>query len=281
MVAFHPSVQTALFICIGAIVLSWLLSLLTREYSWVDRLWSIMPPVYVAWFALSADQPDARIVIMAALVALWGARLTFNFARKGGYARGGEDYRWVELRTRMSPAAFQVFNLLFVAIFQHVLLLGISLPVLETQRAGARPFGAVDVLLCALFLALLAGETLADEQQWRFHSDKHARRAHGEQITQGFLTSGLFRYSRHPNFFCEQAIWWTFYALGAWSSGRWLNLTILGPLVLTALFHGSTNFTEALSLRKYPDYARYQAQVPRLIPWLPRNASGREAVERA
>lgn len=278
MTALDPNVQTALFLCIGAIVVSWLLSLVTREYSWVDRLWSVMPPIYVAWFAWSAPWLDARLAAMAALVVLWGARLTFNFARKGGYAPGGEDYRWVELRKRMSPAAFQLLNLFFIAIFQHLLLLAISLPMLEALRADVRPFGALDVALCALFLALLAGETLADEQQWRFQRDKHARRAQGKPVTQEFLTTGLFRYSRHPNFFCEQAIWWTFYALGASASGRWLNLTILAPLVLSALFHGSTNFTESLTLRKYPDYARYQAQVSRLIPWFSRTPQAREAL---
>jgi steroid 5-alpha reductase family enzyme len=271
MFALDSALRTALFICAGTIAVCWLLSLLTREYSWVDRLWSVMPPVYVAWFALSAERLDARLVAMALLSALWGARLTFNFARKGGYARGGEDYRWAELRGRMSPAAFQVFNFFFVAVFQNLLLLGISLPALVALREGRRPFGALDALLCLLFLALLAGEWLADEQQWRFQRDKQARRARGEPISREFLTQGLFRYSRHPNFFCEQALWWTFYALGAWASGRWIDLTILGPLVLTALFHGSTNFTEAISSRKYPDYARYQARVPRLVPWFARH----------
>jgi steroid 5-alpha reductase family enzyme len=271
MFALDATFRTALLICAGTIVVCWLLSLLTREYSWVDRVWSVMPPVYVAWFALSAEQFDARLWAMASLSALWGARLTFNFARKGGYARGGEDYRWAQLRTRMSRAAFQVFNFFFVAVFQNVLLLGISSPALVALRAQTRPFGAVDALLCVLFLVLLAGESLADEQQWRFQTDKQARRARGEPVAREFLTQGLFRYSRHPNFFCEQAMWWTFYAFGAWASGRWINLTILGPLVLTALFHGSTGFTEAISLKKYPDYARYQAQVSRLVPWFARH----------
>lgn len=271
MPALDPPVQTAIFACLFAIAVCWVLSVVTREYSWIDRLWSVMPPLYVFWFALSSETPDARPMAMALLAALWGARLTFNFARKGGYSLGGEDYRWAELRSRMSPLAFQAFNFFFIALFQHLLLLGISLPVLEAQRGAQKPFGVVDVLLCALFLVFLAGETVADEQQWRFQCEKKAQRERGVRVTHAFLTQGLFRYSRHPNFFCELAQWWIFYALGAWASERWINFTILGPLVLTALFHGSTAFTEALSLRKYPDYADYQARVSRLVPWFGRD----------
>jgi steroid 5-alpha reductase family enzyme len=278
----EPALHTALIACAIAIGACWLLSLATREYSWVDRLWSVMPPLYVAWFALATAGPDPRAWVMAALVALWGARLTFNFARKGGYTPGGEDYRWAELRLRMSPFAFQLFNLGFIAMFQQLLLLGISLPALQAQRGSHKPFGVVDALLCALFLAFLLGESVADEQQWRFQREKRAQRERGVGNVREFLTAGLFRYSRHPNFFCEQAQWWTFYALGAWASERWVNLTIVGPVVLTALFHGSTNFTEAISLRKYPEYARYQARVSRLAPWFAKpDPASAETAERA
>ena len=267
MSALPPLAQTASWACICAILVCWLLSVVTREYSWVDRLWSVMPPVYVAWFAFASEHTDARTLAMVVLSTLWGARLTYNFARKGGYRKGGEDYRWVELRSRMSPLAFQVFNFFFTAGFQHLIVFSLSLPALVAVTHQHKPFGAVDALLCALFLVFLVGETIADQQQWNFHQAKRARAARGEQVSQGFLSEGLFAYSRHPNFFCEQMQWWVFYAIGAWASDDWLNITIVGPAVLTALFHGSTNFTEELSLRKYPDYARYQARVSRLIPW--------------
>src|SRR5690606_29122596 len=92
----------------------WIASLLTRDTSWVDRLWSIVPAVYVWIFAVAAlgtDGDAARTLLMAVLVTLWAARLTFNFARKGGYS-GMEDYRWAILRGRMKPWLFQVFNVL-------------------------------------------------------------------------------------------------------------------------------------------------------------------------
>jgi steroid 5-alpha reductase family enzyme len=271
MSSLPPLVEPAFWACIAAIAACWLLSVLTREYSWVDRLWSVMPPLYAIWFAWSSGG-DPRTCAMAVLATLWGVRLTYNFARKGGYRKGGEDYRWVELRTRMSPLAFQVFNLLFTAGFQHLLVFAITLPAVVAASHPGKPFGAIDLALCALFLLFLVGETIADQQQWTFHQRKKARRERGEQVSQGFLSQGLFAYSRHPNFFCEQAQWWVFYALGAWAAGAWLNYTVWGPLLLSALFHGSTNFTEELSLRKYPDYAGYQRRVSRLIPWFPKPA---------
>ena len=110
---------------------------------------------------------------------------------------------------------------------------------------------------------------MADEQQWRFQSDKRTRQARGETVEPGFVTTGLFRYSRHPNFFCEQAIWWSLYLFAVAASGRWLNAALVGPVALTALFQGSTNLTEQLSARKYPAYTDYRKRTSRLIPWWP------------
>src|SRR6478609_11113729 len=92
----------------------WVLSLITRDTSWVDRAWSIVPVAYVWIFVAGAfvnGEGSARVVLMGVLATAWGARLTFNFARKGGYAPGGEDYRWKALRSGMHPLLFQVFNL--------------------------------------------------------------------------------------------------------------------------------------------------------------------------
>lgn len=256
--------------CAAIALTCWLLSIVTREYSWVDRLWSIMPPVYVAWFAYAADFADLRLNLMLLLSSAWGARLTFNFARKGGYAKGGEDYRWAELRRRWHPALYQVFNFFFIAGFQHALLLAIALPAFQAFEHRGTPLSAIDLVAALLFTLCLVLETLADEQQWRFHQDKKAKARAGSTPATPFLTQGLFRYSRHPNFFFEQAQWWTFYLFGVGASGMWLDETLLGCVVLTLLFHGSTNFTEELSLAKYPSYAEYQRRVPRLIPWFPK-----------
>lgn len=251
-------------VCLGA----WLLSVITREYSWVDRVWSVVPIAYMAVFAGNAGFADTRLNVMLVLVALWGARLTFNFARKGGYAPGGEDYRWPVLRARMKPWQFQAFNVAFITLYQNLILLLICLPgyTALTHRA---PFAVLDVIATAAFLAFLTGETIADQQQWNFHQSKKAPIAAGVEPRPRFLQSGLFRYSRHPNFFFEQAQWWVIFLFGAIAAGSLLQWTVLGAVLLTLLFLGSTAFTESITKSKYPEYAGYQRTTSAQIPWIP------------
>nr|WP_301208156.1 DUF1295 domain-containing protein [Leifsonia williamsii] len=247
---------------------TWVLSLVTKEHSWVDRIWSIVPVAYAWIFAGAAGLADARLDLVAALITLWGIRLTFNFARKGGYAPGGEDYRWQVLRGRMSRGLFEVFNLLFIVIYQNVLLLLITLP-MWTMSQHRTPLNPLDLVCAALFLAFLVGETVADQQQWEFHRWKKAEAAAGRAPSPRFLQTGLFRSSRHPNFFFEQAQWWVVFLFGCVAAGSLLQWTVIGPLLLTGLFIGSTVFTESISRSRYPEYAEYQRRVSPIVPWLP------------
>ncbi|WP_448004359.1 DUF1295 domain-containing protein [Agromyces bauzanensis] len=263
-----------LFVCLvicGAITAAtWLASIVTREYSWVDRIWSVAPIAYV-WVFAAAGAFDARLVLMAVLVTAWGIRLTFNYARKGGYRPGGEDYRWAVLRGRMSPAAFQAFNLFFISIYQNALILLFCLPALTVFEAAGEPLGGWDVVLSAFFIAFLVGETVADQQQWAFHRWKAAEVAAGRSPEPGFLQTGLFRLSRHPNFFFEQAQWWVFYGFAVAATGVWLHWTVAGAVLLSLLFVGSTVFTESISRAKYPDYDAYRARTSPVVPWFPRS----------
>lgn len=261
---------TAAFVaCAVLAAWCWVVSVLTGNYSQVDRLWSILPVLYVFHFAARGGFAHPRLVLMTVLVLLWGARLTYNFARKGGYRAGGEDYRWPELQSRLGPVRFQLLNLTFVAPFQNVLLLLLAVPAYVAANETARPLGALDLIATLAFALFWVGEAVADEQQWQFQCAKHGRRARRDEVREEFLASGLFRYSRHPNFFCEQGMWWAFYLFAVAASGRWLDWPVAGPAILTLLFQGSTNLTEELSLRKYPAYAEYQKTTSRFLP-LPR-----------
>ncbi len=267
----------AVWMCATLAAACWLLSVLAGNYSQVDRLWSLAPPVYVCHFAIRAGCADRRLNLMAALVLLWGARLTYNFARKGGYRWHGEDYRWPELRRRLGPVRFQFLNATFVAPYQNLLLLLIVLPAYVAWQARGTPLNGLDLAAACAFAVLLFGETVADQQQWRFQCAKQARKAAGQPIEAEFVTDGLFRYSRHPNFFCEQAMWWMIYVFSIAASGVWINWSIAGAILLTLLFQGSTRFTEELTLGKYPAYRAYQHTTSRLIPWFPATATDRES----
>jgi len=260
---------TALWVAGALALLCWVLSLITKEYSWVDRLWSITPVLFAVHFAGYAGFNDARLNLMAALALLWGVRLTYNFVRKGGYKPGGEDYRWEEIQERIGPRWFQVLNATFIAPFQNYLLLLIVVPSYAAYRFVGTPLNALDYAAAIAFVAFFIGEAVADEQQWKFQTAKYAAIARGETPEAGFITTGLFRYSRHPNFLCEQAMWWTYYVFSIAAGAGWLNWTITGAVLLTLLFQASTNLTEKLSARKYPAYADYQRTTNRLMPWFP------------
>jgi steroid 5-alpha reductase family enzyme len=264
-----PPLLLVTLIAAAVVLFVWVASLITGDHSWVDRLWSIVPAVYVWVFAGAAGLDDLRLNVMALLVTLWGARLTFNFARKGGYT-GTEDYRWPILRSRMKRWQFEIFNFFFIALYQNVILLLIALPALTAYENRSTPFGPLDTAVTMLFVAFLVGETVADQQQWNFHA---AKRAGGADFRPRFLQTGLWRLSRHPNFFFEQAQWWTLFLFGAIAAGSLLQWTVLGAVLLTALFIGSTIFTESITRSKYPEYSEYQATTSPMIPWPPRRSA--------
>ena len=260
--------NTVFLVAAVVAALCWLLSLATGDTSWVDRIWSIIPAVYVWIFAGYAHFADTRLNVMVALTTLWGARLTFNFARKGGYS-GMEDYRWEILRRGMRKWQFQLFNFFFIAAYQNLLLLLIALPAYTAYKHQGS-FSSWDIVFTVLFILFLIGETIADQQQWNFQENKRKEREAGRQVTPGFLQTGLFTYSRHPNFFCELSQWWVIYLFGAVAAGTPAIWTIIGVVLLTILFVGSTRFTEEISSSKYPEYADYQRRTSAVIPWFKR-----------
>jgi len=252
-----------------------IVSEITFNYSQVDKLWSLLPPAY-SWITVAAF-PSARTVIMALLVTMWGLRLSYNFHRKGGYNiipwKGEEDYRWMILRNNSALRGrlrFGMFNLFFISFYQNLIILLFTTPILLAALHTGLPLGITDIVAALLMLTFLIIETVADNQQFRFQTMKRspsdATHEFGDSLRKGFLTEGLWKYSRHPNFASEQAIWISFYLFGVAASGKWINFTILGPVLLVLLFIGSSIMTEKISSSKYQEYSAYQEEVPKFIP---------------
>ncbi|TMW63802.1 hypothetical protein Poli38472_002743 [Pythium oligandrum] len=261
---------------------TWLASIITLNYSHIDRLWSITPFLYVWHFAYRAYLDDGaqwndRLVLMGVLTTAWGVRLSYNFGRKGGYNLKEEDYRWAVLRETMHPILFQILNAVHITLFQHVLLFLTVFPAYVAYVFRSTPLNQVDYLATGLFLAALTLETVADQQQWVFYQTKHALLAKKATLTGdykvGFNRSGMFAYSRHPNYVGELSVWCAFYVFSvACTSVTW-NPSIIGAVLLILLIHSSTDFTESITLGKYPEYKTYQQQVSRLVPWFPAKAT--------
>ena len=274
-------------IMLGVALTCFIVSELTGNCSQVDKLWSIVPIVYVWYVATQSFEyglanaprtdPSGRVMLMAVLVTIWGLRLTFNFARRGGYHwipwKGEEDYRWSVLRENpllKSRLSWGLFNLFFISLYQNSLILLFTLPVLVAWQGDATPLNGLDYLAASLFLGFVLIETIADQQQWNFQKEKYRRKAAGEPLGEvygtGFCASGLWAKVRHPNYASEQAIWLSFYLFSVAATGRWLNWSLAGAVLLMLLFLGSSDFSEKISLGKYPGYAEYQKRVGRFLP---------------
>jgi steroid 5-alpha reductase family enzyme len=264
-------------IMLATALICFLVSEITRNYSQVDKLWSLMPIIY-SLVAFSAN-PSPRLGIMCVLVALWGIRLSFNFYRKGGYNivpwKGEEDYRWKILRMHPSFKGrfrFSLFNLFFISFYQNLLILLFSSPIIFVSKYPASNLTLIDIFASFLMLFFIIIETIADNQQFRFHTLKRQSQKAGDlyskSLKKGFLSEGLWGYVRHPNFIAEQCIWISFYFFGVAASGELINWTLVGPFLLILLFFGSTKMTESISNKKYPGYDAYRKDVPKLIPGL-------------
>ncbi len=256
-------------------LICFLVSTLSNNYSQVDKLWSIMPLVYV-WIVAARSGWEPRLVLMAVVVTVWGLRLTYNFSRRGGYSlkfwTGEEDYRWPVLRRRPEFSAkwrWMLFNLFFISLYQMGLILMMTLPALRSM--DGRPMNWVDLVLAGLVVLLVVVETVADQQQWNFQQEKQRLKATGKPLPpdyrKGFLDSGLWRWIRHPNYSAEQAVWIVFYFFSVSATGIWLNWSVTGAILLLLLFYGSSNFSESISAEKYPAYSDYQKRVPRFVPF--------------
>ena len=251
---------------------------LSRNNSQMDKLWSILPAVYV-WVITIKGGMSPRLIVMAVLATLWGIRLTYNFARKGAYSikfwAGKEDYRWIVLRERKE---FQphwkwvIFNFLFISIYQNVLILMTTFPALVAMNSSV-PFNWVDCLAAVLMLAAIIYEATADEQQWRFQTRKWEMINDGQKLedlpapyNKGFNTQGLWSRSRHPNYFAEQSTWVSFYIFSIAAGIGIFNWSIIGAVLLIVLFQGSSALSEELSSSKYPEYSDYIKKVSRFFP---------------
>ncbi|KAJ5239430.1 Protein of unknown function DUF1295 [Penicillium chermesinum] len=267
-------------------VLFFLVSEINRNYSQVDRFWSILPTIYNVHFAVWARLAGIRtqtLDTIAVISIIWSVRLTYNYWRKGGYSIGSEDYRWQIVKAKVNNIfVFTIFNLGFISFLQNLLLVAITAPtyvfVLLAQSQDPEVFGLPDLAISRALFFLIIVEYFADQQQWEFQTakrdyQKNARVADiykdqysPEDLERGFVVSGLWSWSRHPNFLCEQAIWVGLYLWAAFRTKTYFQWAGLGALGYVLIFQASTPLTEAISASKYPEYREYQARVGRFLP---------------
>lgn len=244
----------------GCMLAMWLLSLALRDASIVDIFWGAgFVVIAVATFGWTNDGSSPRRALVTALVGLWGLRLAgYLFWRNAGH---GEDPRYQAMRRHFGPR-FAWISLVTVFGLQGVLMWIVSLPVQLTQAAPGGPLGPLDALGSLLFAVGLAFEAIGDFQLARFKADP----ANAGRV----MDRGLWRYTRHPNYFGDFCVWWGLFAialggpLGLWS--------IVGPLVMSLLLMrvSGVPMLERSIHKRRPDYVAYAQRTSPFFPRLPR-----------
>ena len=238
----------------------WLWHLRIRNAGVVDVGWALSLTTVATLYALAGPGYGPRRWLMAAMVAVWGLRLAGYLLRNRVLAHA-EDSRYTHLRARRSPAAAMAFFPFFQV--QALIAALLSIPALITAFNSAVGLSALEIGATLLFCAALWGEATADRQLARFKTRPESR---GKTCREG-----LWRYSRHPNYFFEWLIWLS-YALFALAS-PWGVVALGCPAAMLYLLFRVTGFpaTEAQALRtKGDDYRTYQATTSVFVPWFPR-----------
>ncbi|MEE4295517.1 MAG: DUF1295 domain-containing protein [Wenzhouxiangella sp.] len=231
----------------------WLLSLRLKNVSIVDSMWSLMFLLAASAYLLSIDSAGPRAAIVMTLVAVWAIRLSGYITwRNWGE---GEDFRYQAIRANNEPG-FAIKSLYIVFGLQAALALTISLPLLAAIQSDA-PLGLLDLIGIGVWLTGFIFEAGGDWQLTRFKADP----ANKGKV----LDRGLWRLTRHPNYFGDFCVWWGFFLM-ALSSGAWW--TIVSPLLMSTLLlkvSGVALLEKDISDRR-PDYQRYVRETNAFFP---------------
>lgn len=240
--------------------LLWLVSLMLKNSSIVDIFWGL-GFVLAGWlyFALTPDGVFVRKLLLMGLVSIWGARLSLHILFRNW--RKGEDFRYQAMRQQTGQNWWWV-SLFKVFLLQGLLMWLISAPLLAAQfYAKSVSLTLLDLLGVLFWVVGFFFETAGDAQLARFRKNP----ANKGQL----LNSGVWRYTRHPNYFGDAAQWWGFYLLALAAGGGW---AVFSPLLMTLFLvkvSGVALLEKTLAHTK-PGYAEYVASTSAFIPWFPK-----------
>ena len=257
LAAFLPVAALGLAASSAMASLVWAASIPLRDVSIVDSAWGflVLAPALVA--AALAPEAGPRAPLVLGLAAAWALRLALYITWR--HRGQPEDHRYQAIRARNQPH-FAWKSLYLVFLLQALLASVVALP-LSAAVSSRAPWSVLDAVGVALFALGLTVETMADAQLARFKADP----AHRGQV----MTQGLWRYSRHPNYFGEFCVWWGAWAMAA-AAGAWW--TVVAPLLMTVLLlkvSGVTLLEKDIGERR-PAYRAYIQRTPAFFPWRPR-----------
>ena len=243
----------------GFMLLLWFVQHRIHDAGVVDFGWALSLGLSALVYALMADGDPLRRAIIATLAGIWGVRLALHLLTDR-VLRGPEDGRYEVLRKHYGRSVEHFFFLFFQGQAFSVVVL--SLPFLLAANAQV-PVGWLTLAGVGLWILAITGEAIADNQLRAFKADPSSR---GKTCRRG-----LWRYSRHPNYFFEWLIWCAYALIALPAEYGWLGL--LSPVIIFALVNYVTGIppTEARAVRsRGDDYRRYQQETSPFFPWFPR-----------
>ena len=240
-------------------LVAWVVSVIIRNVSIVDSLWSVFFVIAGGTCLFSLEAVSTRGQLLMLLLLVWAARLSIYISvRNWGE---GEDYRYQAIRKRNEPGF--VFKSLYIVFgLQALLAWIISLPLLPAMASTA-PLGVVDFIAVAFWLTGFYFEAVGDYQLSRFLKNP----ANKGKV----MAEGLWKYTRHPNYFGDCCVWWGFYLFAVASGGWW---SILSPVLMTVLLlrvSGVALLEKSIGKRR-PEYESYRQRTSAFFPLPPKSA---------
>ncbi len=238
-------------------VLLWLISLPTKNSSSVDIFWGI-GFVIVAWTSFFfVGSMSSRGLLISVLTSVWGLRLAGYLAWRN--LGKGEDYRYRAMREKFG-AHFPWASLFIVFGLQGLIMWLVSLPI-QVTHFGTAPLGWIDAIGVAVWTLGWLFESVGDWQLARFKAKPENR----GQV----MDHGLWRYTRHPNYFGDFTVWWGLYLIAVAGGGWW---TIFSPTLMSILLLRVSGVTllESSLKKSRPGYADYVARTSSFFPWPPK-----------
>ncbi len=248
------------------VIFGW--SLVYDNSSFYDAYWSVIPIAIVLFWLSLADPgvPALRTAGVLFVVSVWGVRLTWNWAR-GWTGLDHEDWRYVDFRDQC-PRIYWLISFTGVHFFPTLIVFaGMAAAFPALTRAGREP-GWIDLLAISVGLGGIAFEWIADQQLRAF--------ATGPKNPGETLRTGLWRYSRHPNYLGEMMIWWSLFLFGLAADAEWAKLGVLAPIAMSGMFLlVSIPLIEKRSLERRANYQQVIDETSMLIPLPPRSSATR------
>jgi steroid 5-alpha reductase family enzyme len=250
----------ASFIIFILVTLLWIWSVIIKNVSIVDIFWGFGFVVVNAFYVLMSGELTNRKLLILALVTLWGLRLTIYLAWRN--IGKGEDFRYQTFRKDYGPKRYWWFSYFQVFLLQGGLIMFVSLPLLGIHMAtDSGALNILDYIGVLVWLIGFAFEAVGDFQLARFKNNP----ANKGKV----LNTGFWKYTRHPNYFGDSAVWWAFALFSIAAGSYW---QIIGSVVMTFLIikvSGVALLERTLNHSK-PEYADYIQKTNSFFPWFPK-----------